>query len=419
MFNKFGYQFKDIGVLYSSIAVFLLGAIALIIPSGYSVGSGLLLIGSFFLIWFRPILNLKYEDKIIMATLAIYSLIFIAQILWEGGSSRALDRPSRFLLAIPVLLFILAYPPKLSALWAGLAIGSILTGCWALWQNVVLNIDRASGYTLVIQFGNISMLFGLFCLAGLGWAINQSKYKFWIVLLVCGAFFGVLASLLSGSRGGWIGLPFIFFVLHKSYGSLITIRLKIGIVLMLITLIVLVYFIPQTGVQLRILHAFNDTVLYFSGGNKHTSVGLRLDMWQGALKLIFEKPLTGWGWYGYHDAMQTLANKGEVTQFAANNHAHNDLLDNFARRGILGFLTLLALYFIPLRLFAKRLTSSNLELRAIATAGAILPVAFIDFGLSQMFFGHNSGVMVYAFWLVVLWGTMRSIEFKTHGVILH
>lgn len=412
MFNKFGYQFKDIGVLYSSIAVFLLGAIALIIPSGYSVGSGLLLIGSFFLIWFRPILNLKYEDKIIMAILAIYSLIFIAQILWEGGSSRALDRPSRFLLAIPVLLFILAYPPKIGYMWAGLALGSILTGSWALWQNLVLGIDRASGFTLVIQFGNISMLFGIFCLAGLGWANVQNLARWWAILLILGAFFGILASLLSGSRGGWVGFPFIFLVLNRAYGELLTVKFKITVIIVLVILVAAVYFIPQTGVELRVSQAIHDISLYFNGGNKYTSTGLRFDMWQGALKLIYEKPITGWGWYGYYDAMQDLANKGEVTQFAAENHAHNEFLDNFARRGLIGILTLLLLYLVPLRLFAKRLSSSNMEIRAIATAGVILPVAYMDFGFTQVFFGHNSGVMVYAFWLPILWGTMRSIERK-------
>lgn len=38
----------------------------------------------------------------------------------------------------------------------------------------------------------------------------------------------------------------------------------------------------------------------------------------------------------------------------------------------------------------------------------MLPVAYIDFGLSQSFFSHNSGVMIYAVWLVVWWGCYRN-----------
>ena len=34
----------------------------------------------------------------------------------------------------------------------------------------------------------------------------------------------------------------------------------------------------------------------------------------------------------------------------------------------------------------------------------LLPVTFMDFGLTQVFMEHNSGVMMYAFMLAVLWG---------------
>ena len=337
-------------------------------------------------------------------------LLFMAQLVWTGADIKTYDRPSRFLFALPALLFVLAYPPKLSWLWSGLVVGSILTGSWALWQKLVLEEYRATGYTNTIQFGNISMLFGLLCLAGLGWAAVQPHARRWLAFLLVGALFGVLGSLLSGTRGGWIGLPFIFLVLYRAYGNLFSAKLRLCLVTIILALAIVVYAVPQTGIQSRVNEGITDVKMYISGQEKATSLGARFEMWQGALTLIAEKPLTGWGWDGYAIGMQALVDKGEVIQFAADNHAHNEYLDNFARRGILGFLTLLALYLIPLRLFARRLKSDNLELRALATAGAILPVAFMDFGLSQVFFGHNSGVMVYPFWLAVLWGTLRAYE---------
>ncbi|MBO1519752.1 O-antigen ligase family protein [Oceanisphaera sp. DM8] len=394
----------------TSLAVFLMGALALVVDSGYSIGPALLLLASVSLLWRRPALNLQAEDKWVLAALAGYSLLFIIQLFLERADSSAFERPSRFMFAVPVLLFVLAYPPKLSWLWSGLIIGSFFTGCWAIWQKLVLGVERATGYTYVIQFGNISMLFGLFCLAGLGWAVMQPNAKRWVLLLLLGAVFGALGSLLSGSRGGWIGLPFVFLVLYRAYGNLLSAKLRLGIIAGLLALVALVYFVPQTGVQARVQHAFNDIELYVSGENKATSLGARFEMWQGALILIAEKPFTGWGWNGYRQGMQELVDNGKVIPFVVNNHAHNEYLDNFARRGILGLLSLLALYLVPLRLFARHLTEPNLELRALATAGAILPVAFMDFGLSQVFFGHNSGVMVYAFWLVVLWSTLRAYE---------
>lgn len=395
---------------FTSLAVFLMGALALVVDSGYAIAPVLLLLASVTLLWRKPALNLQAEDKWLMAVIAGYSLLFIAQLLWEGASSRVFDRPSRFVFAVPVLLFVLAHPPKLSWLWSGIAVGSVLTGSWAIWQKLVMGVERATGFTYVIQFGNISMLFGLFCLAGLGWAVVQPHARRWVVLLVMGAAFGALASLLSGSRGGWIGLPFVFLVLYRAYGALLSARLRIGIIAALLALVTLVYVVPQTGVQARVMQGFTDIELYRSGENKSTSLGARFDMWQGAITLIIEKPLTGWGWNGYYQGIQALVDEGKVIPFAAENHAHNEYLDNFARRGVLGILSLMALYLVPLRLFARRLAEPDLALRSLATAGAILPVAFMDFGLSQVFFGHTSGVMVYAFWLAVLWGTLRAYE---------
>src|SRR5690554_5826393 len=45
----------------------------------------------------------------------------------------------------------------------------------------------------------------------------------------------------------------------------------------------------------------------------------------------------------------------------------------------------LHLYLVPMRLFARHMKSPDLELRAFAVAGVLLPVAYFDFGLSQAF----------------------------------
>lgn len=128
-------------------------------------------------------------------------------------------------------------------------------------------------------------------------------------------------------------------------------------------------------------------------------------MWKGAYHLIVEKPFFGWGENGYQEGIQVLASNGVIDQIATHySHAHNEFIDAFAKRGMVGLAVLLALYLVPMRLFARYITAANLELRSLAVAGVLLPVAFIDFGFSQAFLTHNSGVMMYAFLLAVLWG---------------
>ena len=109
-----------------------------------------------------------------------------------------------------------------------------------------------------------------------------------------------------------------------------------------------------------------------------------------------------------------LANNGVIDPIATHySHAHNEFIDAFAKRGVVGLAVLLALYLVPMRLFARHIAATNLELRALAVAGVLLPVAFIDFGFSQAFLTHNSGVMMYAFLLAVLWGCF-SVRARQH-----
>lgn len=399
--------------LYTSLSVFLLGAIALIVPSGYSVGAVMLLLGSIILLIKRPPLGVTRRDWLVIATMLGYAAVSMLEVWWDGQSSSGFDKPSRFVLAIPAMLLVMAYPPKLSYLWAGLAIGAIGAGSWAGWQKLLEGEWRAGGYTHVIQFGNLSMLMGILCLAGLGWAWVQPRRMPWLALLLVGALMGILGSLFSGSRGGWIGLPFVLLVLYRGYGRQLPSMLKIGALLAVVIGGLLMYFLPQTGVQLRVHEAFNDVELYISDNNPSTSVGARFEMWKGASQLILEKPFTGWGENGYKQGMQALADKGVVHEIATNyGHAHNEFIDAFAKRGMVGLAVLLALYLVPMRLFARQMTAENLELRSLAVAGVLLPVAFIDYGLTQVFLTHNSGVMMYAFLLAVLWG---SFSVRTRG----
>ncbi|MDP3535366.1 MAG: O-antigen ligase family protein [Halomonas sp.] len=392
--------------LFTGTAVFLLAAIALVVPSGYSLGAVLLLIAGLGLIAARRVPTLTKQDGAIIAVLVAYAAITMLEAWWDGQGIKGLDKPSRYLLAIPALFWVLRYPPKLAFLWSGVAVGAISAGSWAGWQKLVLGVDRAQGHTQVIQFGNLSMLLGVLCMAGLGWAVVQRQRNFWIGLLLAGTLGGLLGSLFSGSRGGWVGFPIVLLVLYRAYGRQLPTQFKVAVLAAVMIGGLTVYAVPQIGVQDRVHQAFSDVSLYISGENRSTSLGARFEMWRGAAMLIQEKPFTGWGSIGYADAMYAFGEAGVISREAAQyNHAHNEFVDAFAKRGILGLLFLLALYLVPMRFFTCDLQAPNLETRAVATAGVLLSVTYIDFGLSQAFLAHNSGIMMYVFFLVVLWGS--------------
>lgn len=392
---------------FVSGAVFLMGALTLIAPSGYSLGAALLLLASALLVP-RTAYALSLHDRLIIVALLGYGAVVAGLSAIDLGV-RGVDRPLRFLLAIPVLLLILRFPPRWAWLWAGLACGAMAAGSWALWLKLLHGVERVSGFLHPIQFGNLSMLLGVLCVAGLGWAVVQRQRYAWCALLLAGALLGMLGSLLSGSRGGWVGLPVMGWVLYRGYGRQLSHSVKVAAVGAVLVFAVSAYSLPHTGVQHRAHEAVSDIRLYISGEQRDTSLGLRFEMWRGASQLIRERPLLGWGEVGYQAGQQQLAEQGVISPVAAEfGHAHNEFIDALAKRGVVGLGVLLMLYILPLRLFAPGLQHADLRLRAIAVAGTLLPVAYIDFGLSQAFLAHNSGVVVYAFWLAVLWGSYSA-----------
>jgi len=397
------------GVGFSSIGVFLLGALCLVVSSGYSYGPALLLLASLPLLVWKPAWpSIGRDDLVLIGVLALFMLVWIAEIVLTGQRSRELDKPSRFLAAILAFVWLLKFPPKAAFVWSGTAIGALGASGLAIWERFFVGVDRASGYTHPIQFGNIAMLLGLLSLAGLGWALGRQHRVLWGGLLVAGFFAGFVASVLSGSRGGWVGLPFVFLALYRCYKPWLKPAYLAAVVVAGLVLVLAVYFVPQTGVQVRVVAAVDDIQKHMAG-NSDTSVGARFEMWKGATMMIRERPLTGWGSEGYRDRMEQLSDAGSVDPVVnLFDHAHNEFLDVFAKRGILGLLALLVLYFGMLRMFLARANGDDPVKRAIAASGAVLCVAYIDFSLTQSFLSHNSGVMVFAFYLIAFWSMLRG-----------
>ncbi|XKE47250.1 O-antigen ligase family protein [Halomonas organivorans] len=395
---------------YSSLVAFLCGALALTAPSGYSIGPVLLLLASLSLVFRRPKLRLDGQDRAILLVLLGYAalLILFAGLHREGSSGLA--DPLRFLLAVPVLIWLLAHPPRLAWLWAGFALGAVGAGTFAAWQKFALGLPRPDGFSHAIQFGNLCVLLATLCLAGLGWASTRARRGAWYLVLGLGALGGLTGSILSGSRGGWVALLPMLAVLVAAFARRFSWKAWGALVGAGVVVAALAWVIPQTGIQKRYDQAVAEITQYASGERISTSIGRRFDMWKGAVHLFQEKPLLGWGESAYRPAMQALAEEGRVHPDVGDyDHAHNEFFDRAAKQGAVGLLGLLALYGVPLLLFGRGLWSPDIGRRALAAAGCLLPIGFMGFGLTQSFLAHNSGVTVYAFWLVLLWSAFRHV----------
>ncbi|MGM0639518.1 MAG: O-antigen ligase family protein, partial [Pseudomonadota bacterium] len=339
-----------------------------------------------------------------MAALLSFGAVELATGLWHREVALAWPTAAAALLAAAMVPAATLLRPQLAWWWGGLALGGVGNGLWALWQVGVAGASRANGHGEVnaILFGNLALLTGLLCLAGLGWAWQQRWRRRWLVVLLLGATGGLLASALSGTRGGWLALPLATLVFYRAYLRGWPARwrwLTLGAVALLL---VGLYLTPQSGVQQRVGVAMDEATDYLAG-EPNGSVGTRLEMYRGALLLIAHTPWTGRGHGGYRDAMGELMAQGRVVPGMDRYwHGHNDLLDAWVRRGFPALLILLGLYLLPLWVFTPRLVATDPETRSLAVAGLLLPVTFIDFGLSYAFFAYPIGIVVYGGWLAVV-----------------
>jgi O-antigen ligase len=396
---------KSILTFWVSLSVFLFSALALSVSSGYTYGPVLLLLPALGYLFVRPYPILNFGDKLIIAALLLYFLVGTFTNVVHHLSSREYDNVSRFLLAVPVLLLLLRFPVKPIFLWSGIAVGALGASAVAYMDFYIHGESRAGGYNNPIQFGDIAMLFSCLFLSGFSWAKQHSRLM--MVMFSLAIIAGVFASLLSGARGGWLALPVaigIFFIASGLYNN----KKNAGLFVVGLLVLIAAFYVSQESsfLQARIQDALSDLQQYTQAQNANTSLGVRFTLWQEGLHLIAQRPLVGWG--SVENYVALTGDSSDV--FQRFSHFHNDLLDSFVKRGLLGVLALIALYLLPAIAFYRQLKHASAYSSPLAWAGLMLIAATFVFGLTQSFFCHASGVMVYVFMLVIIWTQARTVE---------
>lgn len=400
----------------SALGCFLVPGLALAVPSGYSWGAVLLLLASMAgaRTWWRQPLALP--ARCLLASIAAMGTVWLLDASVAEGV-RSLDRAIKYFLALPCWLYLLRWPPAASTLWWGLACGGVGAGLVALYQRLVLLWDRASGFTNAIQFGGLAILLALMCVLVLA-ASWQRLGRAQRAALACGAVMGVLASLLSLSRGGWLALalslPLWAWLLLRWCNPRVVWRIGS----LLGAAVVVLGVVKGPAVAERWTQVYRESVNYWhdAPASAQTSNGHRLEHWRLALSMGSERPLLGWGLQGYVQEKQRRVAAGQVDPVVLEfGHAHNEWLDLWAKRGLLGLLALVLLYGVPLWLFwpsARALGAPPGQppdpvLLALHLCGLALPVLYLGFGLSQVFFAHNSGNMFYLFMLALCYSCLQ------------
>ncbi|MBU1446737.1 MAG: O-antigen ligase family protein [Gammaproteobacteria bacterium] len=309
--------------------------------------------------------------------------IFLSQLYHHELSARHFDSASRFLLAVPIV-YALRYAGgarMFSAMQYAFPLGAIAALIAVVAEHPSTSYSASTSFMNHIHLGDTAILLAFLSLFSINWIrADGLAVK---ALKISGVFAGLIVTVLSQARGGWVAIPIFVAVYIYAHSQAEQFR-RLVVVAATAGLVVLLSYLFIDPVQLRIGMIFSD-LSQFQAGNIDTSIGVRLQLWSAAIQLIVENPIFGVGADGFGGAMGSLSEQGLITPIAAElgrGEVHSEILAQTVRFGVFGLGFILAVYFVPLYYFLKLAKSANRQQAVPALMGICVTLGFFVFGLT-------------------------------------
>lgn len=361
------------------------------------------------------------EKAWIAALLATFVSFFLSYWLRDAElrNIRSFDIPSRYLCVIPVLVLLVRSKLHEGVLWWGVIVAATSGAIFAAYQRYGLDVQMARGAANHhIVFGDIGVALAFMSLASASYFRTVDflkKYRLQYYFPMLGFLAGLMCSLLSGARGGWVALPLLYALFLIWYWLRMGLLQKLLSIFSPIALLVVLQFVPGNNIQSRIDKAVSDVSGYISSHQHRNSVGARLEMFKGASLIFLESPLLGAGTDSYVEEFDKLEEAKLVKPLPKNfTHPHNEYLYDLSTRGGVGFVVLLFFIFLPIKyLWGNRKIE---EVRPFVLSGLFLAVSYMQFGLSEAIFDRMYSLMFYLFVMAFIYALISQRLAEMEGV---
>lgn len=374
---------------YSSFVISLLILFPILINSVKILGNLILLI-LFFLGAYIAITESKNPFKIqelkvfSWLTFSYFCVMLLSILIADGLNAEFhhLGRKAHFLLAPLIALAIYQVNFPIKKLLLSIRIGTIIIGVIVITQ-FLLGSARPSGMINANIFGDIAVAMLFLSVV----QVFGEKPKEQIIAFVA-IIAGVFAVFLSGSRGSWLSFIILSIVfIFLTYKPFLIDNKKRQSFVALFFVILFGFIGTQTDAGKKITDAIVNIQSWGDGGQTYTSSGIRMEMWESSLEAASKSP---WFGYGYRNENKQVAKyvDNHSKTVAAFTHLHNEYLTNLLAGGILGLLSLLALIFVPIAIFYKKLKNDK-EAYYYASMGILLCVGYATFGFTHIAFGEE------------------------------
>jgi O-antigen ligase len=313
----------------------------------------------------------------------------VAAIVVNGGHheavSRSFDAALRFLLALAVFLELRRRSLDFAPL-AAVAVPAALVLCAALVVGVPSSATfywdgRFATYFIdpivLCQHVMIAVFICLF--------LVDRQGRWTTFLLAAGIVLGLVVALGTQSRGGWLMAP-ILATLLLMRGRRIT-ALQISACAGVVLLACALAYWGSGVIRLRVDQIGLDIREYVGGGNRDTSVGLRLSLFRTAGILFLERPWIGWGFTTLPalDTVQAIAPfyTPALQSYFTGAGVHNEFLQAMMRMGILGLGSRILMFAVPFWIFAGAARSDLPRQRLNGYLGLVVVIGYITTGLTS------------------------------------
>jgi O-antigen ligase len=175
---------------------------------------------------------------------------------------RVLGRFLRFVILIPAYLALRRLTPPGWVVWLGLVAGSLIAAGSALSQYIASGgVSRAAGDSISITFGDLALMTGF--AAAVMTPLTRNRWR-WAALLagLAALVGGLTASVLSGTRGGWLAIPIYAVLAMAAMGRGLALRWRLAVVAAAVAIAAAVVAVPATGVGARMAAALQSWQQY-------------------------------------------------------------------------------------------------------------------------------------------------------------
>lgn len=360
--------------------------------------------------------NLNYVNKnmgrMFIASFALPFLSVALYSLLQGSFDAAqFDTPFRFLVAIPIFLYILKTRQNAARILSVSLLFSLiitLAQQYAIDQPMHWGSDRMATYFAdPLVFGYTALTLALICLTSIR---NFDKEPYWLTALkIAGFLIGIYLSVKSGSRTGWTALPIVLLFLlffRKAKNQKISTHL-IAIAVLLATAII---FFSFNEISSRIISAKNEVSSYHNDGiAPDSSIGFRITFLRIAWDMFSLHPFSGYGETKYlADSLPAVIHgyaSEQAIRTALTSGFHNELVTNGVRYGMLGLVASASLFLVPLVIFLRVLKSQKNTNRANALMGCVFVICIFISSISTEVFDLKYMASFYAMMVAMLCGS--------------